>query len=86
MASVTFYCIRVLGDGRHQVGTTTDGRDFLAIPRAAFGSPRDAIRYADMRQAHISPLRSPEDGRGDPSPSLPSSGVLTGTDPDALVR
>lgn len=64
---MTYYAIRVREDGRHQVYTTTNGRDRLDIPTAAFGKPRDAIRYCEMREARISPLRAP--------------GPLTGTAP-----
>lgn len=51
-----FYAVRVTADG-YQVGVTTDGRDFSPIPRAAFANPRDAVRYADLRQSAVSPLR-----------------------------
>lgn len=52
-----YFCIRVVA-GQHVVGYTTDGIDWYPLPRATFGDPRAAIAYADMRQAHISPLRS----------------------------
>ena len=55
--SEPYFCIRIV-DGRHVAGYTTDGRDWYPIPKAAFGSPRDAVRYCEMRQAKVSPLRS----------------------------
>ena len=69
-----FYAIRYI-DGQHVVGVTTDGRDFAPLPRAAFGKPRDAIRYAEMRQRAVSPLRAPGETE---TPSSVSPGVLTG--------
>lgn len=45
-------------NGQHVVCATTDGRDHLPVPHGVFGKPRDAIRYAEMRNQHISPLRS----------------------------
>ena len=66
-----YYAIRVI-DGRHVVGVTTDGRDFVPIPTGAFGKPRDAIRYAELRQRDTSPLRGPEEEPGvPPCPALP---------------
>jgi hypothetical protein len=57
-----FYCVRVDhtsgGDTRYQVGWTTDGRDFHPIPSGAFGRPRDAYRYTELRQQAVSPLRA----------------------------
>ena len=55
-----FYAIRVV-DGRHQCGWTTDGRDFFPIKTAVYDKPRPAIDYCSMRQASISPLRSPDE-------------------------
>lgn len=52
-----YYRVRWTGDG-YQVGVTTDGRDFAPIPRAAFGKPLDAVRYAELRQQAVSPLRA----------------------------
>lgn len=52
-----FYAVRVTDDG-YQVGVTTDGRDFAPIPRAVFAKPRDAVRYAELRQQAVSPLRA----------------------------
>lgn len=63
-----FFCIRYI-DGQHQVGITTDGRDFVAIPRAAFGKPRDAVRYAELRQQAVSPLRGSVVDVGAPLPT-----------------
>jgi hypothetical protein len=77
-----YHCIRIVDD-RYQVGVTTDGRDFVPLPRAAFGNPRDAIRYADMRQADVSPLREADDEVGGavraviPAPSSASPSGLT---------
>jgi hypothetical protein len=51
-----YFCVHVV-EGRHVVGYTTSGLDFYPLPRAAFGSPRDAVRFAEMRQANVSPLR-----------------------------
>lgn len=73
-----FFAIRYV-DGRHQVGMTSDGRDFIPLPRAAFGNPRDAIRYAEMRQANVSPLREADDvtdARSRTSSSASSSGAV----------
>ena len=69
-----YYVIRVDG-GRFQVGVTTDGTDFSPIPTGAFGTPREAIRYAEMRQLQVSPLRAPVESEV----SLPSAsaGSLT---------
>lgn len=53
-----YYVIRLDGD-RYRVGVTTDGTDFAPIPSGAFGTPREAIRYAEMRQLQVSPLRAP---------------------------
>ena len=55
-----YFSIRVI-DGHHQVGVTSDGRDFIPLPRAAFPTPRAAIAYASMRQMAVSPLRSADD-------------------------
>ena len=52
-----YYAVRIV-DGRHLVGITTDGIDWIALPRAAFDTPRRAIDYAEMRQQEVSPLRS----------------------------
>jgi hypothetical protein len=65
-----FFCVRVT-DAGFQVGITTDGRDFVPIPRAAFGKPRDAVRYAELRQQAVSPLRVSVEDVG--SPPLTSS-------------
>ena len=72
----TYYLIRVI-DGRFQVGATTDGIDFAPLPRAAFGTPREAIRYADMRQQNTSPLRSSVEGSTAPPSVQPSAERLT---------
>ena len=58
----TFYGIEVDAEGRHRVYATDDGISRIPVPRAAFGNPRDAIRYAEMRQTQVSPLRSADDG------------------------
>jgi len=71
-----YFCIRVV-DGRHVTGYTTDGIDFYPIPKAAFASPRDAIRYAEMRQLAVSPLRSLDDDDSHQS-RTPSSGESSG--------
>jgi hypothetical protein len=78
-----FYKVRVV-DGRHHVGITTNGLDWLPIPTAAFGTPREAIRYAAMRQAGISPLRPALDdsaGFGDPPSRDVSSAARSGQCP-----
>lgn len=46
-------------DGRYRVCMTTNGIDHRPIPSGVFGSPRDAIRYAEMRELHVSALRAP---------------------------
>lgn len=63
-----FYAVRVTADG-YQVGVTTDGRDFSPIPRAAFGTPRAAINYAELRQQAVSPLRVSGEDVGSPLPA-----------------
>lgn len=63
---MTYFGIEVV-DGQHQVYTTPDGIRRTPIPHAAFGRPRDAIRYVEMRQANVSPLRASVE----PSVSLP---------------
>ena len=63
-----FYGIAVI-EGQHQVYRTTDGIEREYLPHAAFGKPRDAIRYADMRQADVQPLRPASSGAPDPGPS-----------------
>lgn len=63
-----FYAVRVTADG-YQVGVTTDGRDFSPIPRAAFGKPLDAVRYAELRQQAVSPLRVSDEDVAPPSAS-----------------
>lgn len=65
-----FYRVRWDESG-YQVGMTTDGRDFVAIPRAAFGKPRDAVRYAELRQQAVSPLRVSGVDAAPPSASTP---------------
>jgi hypothetical protein len=57
--------------GRHQVCATTNGLDHQPIPSASFGTPREAIRYASMREADIQPVRSSGE---DPAPSAPPRG------------
>src|SRR5690349_16380597 len=82
-----YFCIRYV-DGRHQVGMTSDGRDFIPLPRAAFGNPRDAIRYAEMRQMAVSPLRGADDvtdARSRTSSSVPPSGLTTAGNPAGLA-
>ena len=77
---MTFYGIEVRADGRHQVFATDDGIRRTPVPTAIFGKPRDAIRYAEMRERQVSPLRAPEGAAADlPLPSAAPSGVLTGT-------
>ena len=44
-------------DSLHIVCMTTNGLDHSPIPRAAFGEPRPAIDYAELRQQAVSPLR-----------------------------
>ena len=86
-AAARFYSIRIVGD-RHVVGITTNGVDWLPLPRAAFGNPRDAIRYADMRQRDISPLRVAEDvaahPAGAPSSATPSGASVLAGNPAGL--
>lgn len=60
--------------GHYVACVTTTGLDHQRVPRGAFGKPLDAIRYCDMRQAAVSPLRAPGEA-GTPSPASP--GVLT---------
>ena len=74
-----YFCIRVV-DGRHVTGYTTDGLDFYPIPKGAFASPRDAIRYAEMRQRQVSPLREADDetdARSRTPSSVSPSGLTT---------
>ena len=66
-----FYGCRVRDDYSHEVYVTTDGRDRIPLPRAAFGNPREAIRYAEMRQANVSPLRVEPDGSSHQESRLP---------------
>lgn len=65
-----FYRVRWEGPD-YQVGITTDGRDFVAIPEATFGEPLPAVRYAELRQQAVSPLRASVEDVG--SPPLTSS-------------
>lgn len=77
-----YYGIAVRLDGAYEVYMTDDGIRRTPVPSAIYDKPRDAIRYADMRQANISPLRAPGDEPASP-PAGSSSGVLTGTDPES---
>ncbi len=71
------YRIRVI-DGRYVVGGTTNGIDFRPIPTGAFGKPRDAVRYAEMRERNVQPLRTDGEGPTDlPQSTGPSPAVLT---------
>ena len=76
-----FYC-HVRPDGSYGVHMTTNGHDRIPVPDAIFGNPRDAIRFAEMRELNVSPLRAPEGAATDlpQSPAAPS-GFLTGPDP-----
>ena len=56
-----YFGVSVRADGRHEVYITPDGIVRYPIPRAAFGNPRDAIRYAEMRQRATRPLREADD-------------------------
>jgi hypothetical protein len=75
--------------GRYVACVTTNGLDHIRIPTAAFGKPRDAIRYCEMRQAAVSPLRSSDDDPASAPPAGSSPEQPTGsstTSPDVLTR
>ena len=72
-----FFAVHVRPDGTHEVYITPDGISRIPVPRAAFGNPRDAIRYAEMRQLAVSPLRSLDDDDSHQS-RTPSSGESSG--------
>ena len=76
---MTGYYVSVRPDGSYEVYATTNGIDRTPVPTGVFGKPRDAIRYAEMRDAHISPLRSSGEAPASP-PAGASPDALTGTD------
>jgi hypothetical protein len=59
---MNYFGIRVRDDGLHEVYVTEDGISKMPLPRAVFVRPRDAVRFADMRQAGVSPLRPGPEG------------------------
>lgn len=61
-------------EGRHVVCATTNGLDHSPVPTGAFGKPMDAIRYADMRNANVQPLRS-LGSSGEDSGLVPPAGL-----------
>lgn len=74
-----FYC-HVRPDGSYGVHMTTNGIDRIPVPTAIFGKPRDAIRYAEMRDQHVSPMREPvETSAVLPLVTDVSASPLTGT-------
>jgi hypothetical protein len=82
-------CVLRVIDGLYVPGMTTDGRDFLPITNAADKRPMPAIRYADMRNANVSPLRSSDDDPASAPPAGSSPEQPTGSStasPDVLTR
>lgn len=68
---MTGYYVRVREDGRHQVFATTNGIDRTDVPHADYEQPLPAIRYAQMREAEVSPLRDRAEDSGDTLPWTP---------------
>lgn len=67
-----FYC-HVRDDGSYGVHMTTNGHDRIPVPTAIFGKPRDAVRYAEMREQHVSPMRARVEEPASAPPPAPLS-------------
>lgn len=76
---MTGYYVRVREDGRHQVYEYRPGHPTTDVPHADYSKPKEAIDYALMREAAVSPVRDPVEGLTDPFPVEPSAGSLTRT-------